>query len=156
MRSSPSRSALKYLLGASALVIFATSAVAIAALAEWVRRATDQLADRVGPAIGGLLTISFGSIAELVLALFVLMRGEASVVQAQIAGSILATSLFGLGLAIIVGGATRERQRFKPERAGLLSSLLILVVIALLLPAVFDLTGRVSGQAEDLALRTRT
>ena len=143
---------LKYLLGASALVIFATSAAAIAALAEWVRRATDQLADRVGPSIGGLLTISFGSIAELVLALFVLMRGEASVVQAQIAGSILATSLFGLGLAIVVGGATRERQRFKPERAGLLSSLLILVVIALLLPEVFDLTGRVSGQAKDLGV----
>lgn len=143
---------LKYLAGASALTVFATSAVAIAALAEWVRRATDHLAARVGPSIGGLLTISFGSIAELVLALFVLLRGDASVVQAQIAGSILATSLFGLGLAIIVGGATRERQRFKPERAGLLSSLLILVVIALLLPAVFDLTGRVSGQAENLGV----
>lgn len=143
---------LKYLVGASALVIFVTSAIAIAALAEWVRRATDQLADRVGSAIGGLLTISFGSIAELVLALFVLMRGQAAVVQAQIAGSILATSLFGLGLAIIVGGATRERQRFKPERAGLLSSLLILVVIALLLPAVFDLAGRVAGNATALAV----
>ena len=144
--------ALKYLFGASALVIFATSAIAVAALAEWVRRATDHIAARVGPAIGGLLTISFGSIAELVLALFVLMRGQASVVQAQIAGSILATSLFGLGLAIIVGGATREKQQFKPERAGLLSSLLILVVIALLLPAVFDLTGRISGQAGRLAV----
>ena len=143
---------LKYLFGASALVIFATSAIAVAALAEWVRRATDHIAARVGPAIGGLLTISFGSIAELVLALFVLIRGQASVVQAQIAGSIVATSLFGLGLAIIVGGATRDKQRFKPERAGLLSSLLILVVIALLLPAVFDLAGRVSGQTERLAV----
>jgi Ca2+/Na+ antiporter len=113
---------------------------------EWVRRATDQLASRVGPAVGGLLTISFGSIAELVLALFVLMRGQTNVVQAQITGSILATSLFALGLAIIVGGSTRDRQHFSPERAGLLSSLLILVVIALLLPAVFDLTGRLSGQ----------
>lgn len=144
--------ALKYLFGASALVVFATSAVAVAALAEWVRRATDQIAARVGPAIGGLLTISFGSIAELVLAVFVLLRGQASVVQAQIAGSILATSLFGLGLAIIVGGATRDRQKFRPERAGLLSSLLILVVIALLLPAVFDLAGRVSGQTDRLAV----
>jgi Ca2+:H+ antiporter len=141
---------LKYVFGASPLVIFATSAFAVAALAEWVRRATDQLANRVGAAVGGLLTISFGSIAELVLAVFVLMRGHAEVVQAQIAGSILATSLFGLGLAIIVGGATRDRQHFKPARAGLLSSLLILVVIALLLPAVFDLTGRLSGQTTAL------
>ena len=122
--------ALKYFFGASAIAIFGTSAIAVAALAEWVRRATDQIAARVGPAIGGLLTVSFGSIAELVLALFVLMRGQASVVQAQIVGSIIGTSLLGLGLAIIVGGATRDRQRFKPERAGLLSSLLILVLIA--------------------------
>ncbi len=80
------------------------------------------------------------------------MRGQANVVQAQITGSILGTSLLGLGLAIIVGGATRERQRFKPERASLLSSLLILVVIALLLPAVFDLTGRLSGRAAALGV----
>ena len=72
----PVSAALKYLVGASPLLVFASSALAIAVLAEWVRRATDQLADRVGPAIGGLLTVSFGSIAELVLALFVLLRGE--------------------------------------------------------------------------------
>lgn len=143
---------LKYVFGAPALMIFATSAIAVATLAEWVRRSTDQLAARIGPALGGLLTISFGSIAEFILALFVLLRGQVNVVQAQITGSILATSLFGLGLAIIIGGATRDRQYFKPERAGLLSSLLVLVVIALLLPAVFDLTGRLSGRAESLAV----
>lgn len=148
----PVSAALKYLVGSSPLLVFASSALAIAVLAEWVRRATDQLADRVGPAIGGLLTVSFGSIAELVLALFVLMRGEVAVVQAQIAGSIMGTSLFGLGLAILVGGATRERQKFSAERAGLLSTLLILVVIALLLPAVFDLSGRMSGQGKTLSI----
>lgn len=104
----------------------------------------------MGPAIGGLLTVSFGSIAELVLALVVLASGETAVVQAQITGSIIGTSLFGLGLAIIVGGATRERQTFNSEKAGLLSTLLILVVIALLLPAVFDYTGRIEGHAPDL------
>jgi Ca2+:H+ antiporter len=144
--------ALKYGFGASPLLVFATSAVAVAILAEWVRRATDQIAARVGPAMGGLLAVSFGSIAELVLAVFVLLRGHASVVQAQIAGSILATSLFGLGLAILIGGLTRARQTFRPERAGLLSSLLILVVIALLLPAVFDLAGHVSGQTARLSV----
>jgi Ca2+:H+ antiporter len=88
------------------------------------------------------LSISLGSIAELILALFVLAQGQADVVHAQITGSIIGTSLLGLGLAIVIGGATRERQTFKRERAGLLSSLLILVVIALLLPAVFDFTAR--------------
>lgn len=144
--------ALKYVLGWGAIWVFVSSAAAVAALAEWIRRSTDQLAGRVGPALGGLLTVSFGSIAELVLGTFVLLRGQVDVVQAQIAGSILGTSLFGLGLAIIVGGATRERQRFEPERAGLLSSLLILVVIALLLPAVFDLTGRTLGNGQQLSV----
>lgn len=141
---------LKYLAGASSLWIFVSSAAAIAILAEWIRRATEQLAERVGPAIGGLLTVSFGSIAELVLALFVLAGGETAVVQAQITGSIIGTSLFGLGLAIIIGGATRERQTFNTKKAGLLSTLLILVVIALLLPAVFDYTGRIESHARDL------
>lgn len=143
---------LRVVFGSSSLLVFAASAVAVAVLAEWARRATDQLADRMGPAVGGLLTVSFGSVAELVLALFVLVRGQREVVQAQLAGSIIGTSLFGLGLAAIVGGATRERQTFKPERAGLLSSLLFLVTIALLLPAMFDLTQRVTGGAARLSI----
>ncbi len=126
----------------SPIWIFVAGIVGIAVLAEWIRAATDQLALHTGPTIGGLLTISLGSLAELVLALFVLGRGETEVVHAQITGSIMGTCLFGLGLAIVIGGLTRERQSFKRERAGLLSSLLILAVIALLLPAVFDYAGR--------------
>ena len=133
---------LKYVVGAPPVWIFATGAVAIAVLADWIRRATEQAAKSLGPAIGGLMTVSFGSIAEIVLALFVLAAGKAEVVKAQITGSILGTSLLGLGLAIVVGTLGREQLRFKRERAGLLSSLLILVVIALLLPAVFDLAQR--------------
>lgn len=106
-------------------------------LADWVRRATEHVASRVGTAIGGLLNISFGSVAELILAIFVLSSGKADVVRAQITGSIIGTSLFGLGLAIVVGSIGREKQEFKRERAGQLSSLFILLVIALLLPAVF-------------------
>ena len=58
---------LKYLIGASPVWIFAAGAVAIAVLADWIRRATEQVAKRLGPAIGGLMTVSFGSIAEIVL-----------------------------------------------------------------------------------------
>jgi Ca2+:H+ antiporter len=143
---------LEYLVGASGLWVFLTGGVAIAVLADWVRRSAEQLAERTGPAIGGLLTVSFGSIAELLLALFVLADGKAEVVKAQITGSIIGTSLFGLGLAILVGGMGREVQRFKRERAGLLSSLLILAVIALLLPAVFDYTDRGIADRQQLGI----
>jgi Ca2+:H+ antiporter len=128
---------LAYVTDASPPWVFLAGAVGVAVLADWVRRSTEQLAAHVGQAVGGLLAISFGSLAEIILAMFVLAHGEATVVRAQITGSIIGTGLLGLGVAIVAGGVGRERQTFKRERAGLLSSLLILAVIALLLPAVF-------------------
>lgn len=121
---------------------FAVAVVAVVPLAEWIRRATDHLARRAGPAIGGLLNVTFGNTAELVIALFVLAAGKADVVKAQLTGSIIGNSLLGLGLAILVGSIGRDKQTFKRERAGQLSSLLILAMIALLLPALFDYTMR--------------
>jgi Ca2+:H+ antiporter len=148
----PIAPALDYLFAASPLWVFATGAAGIAVLAEWIRWSTEQLSRSLGPAVGSLLTVSLGSLAELLLALFVLARGEADVVHGQITGSIMATSLLGLGLAIVVGGVTRDRQRFRRERAGLLSSLLILAVLALLLPALFDYTARSVTGSRDVAL----
>jgi Ca2+:H+ antiporter len=128
--------------GAGPIPVFLTGAAAVAVLADWVRRGTEQLATHAGPAIGGLLNVSFGSVAELILALFVLASGQVAVVQAQITGSILATTLLGLGLAMLVGGIGREKQDFNRPNAGLLSTMMILLMVALLLPAVFDLTER--------------
>jgi Ca2+:H+ antiporter len=130
---------LHYLVQGGAIWVFVTGSIAVAVLADWVRRATEQVAAHVGPSIGGLLSVSFGSVAELLLAFFVLMDSGATVVRAQITGSIIATSLLGLGLAVLAGGLKFENQTFNRERAGLLSSMLILVVVALLLPAIFDL-----------------
>ncbi|MEO6871672.1 MAG: calcium/proton exchanger [Chthoniobacterales bacterium] len=133
---------LHYLLHIGPIWTFGCAVLAIIPLAEWIRRATEQLAHRVGPAVGGLLNVTFGNTAELILALFVLTTGETGVVKGQITGSIIGNSLLGLGLAILVGSWGRERQCFKRERGGLLSSLLILVMIALLVPALFDYTER--------------
>jgi Ca2+:H+ antiporter len=71
--------------------IFALGLAAIAVLADWVRRGTEQVAEHAGAAIGSLLTVSFGNAAELVLALFVLAQARIEVVQAQITGSIIGT-----------------------------------------------------------------
>ena len=143
---------LHYAFGLPPLWVFLAGILGVGVLADWIRAATEQLAQHTGPAVGGLLTISLGSLAELILALFVLAQGEAEVVHAQITGSIIGTSLLGLGLAIVVGSLGRDRQTFKRERAGLLSSLLILAVIALLLPAVFDLVARRGADAGRVAV----
>jgi Ca2+:H+ antiporter len=124
------------------LLVFAASALAIVPLAEWMRRGTEQVAVHAGSAVGGLLNVTFGNAAELILALFVLKTGNIEVVKATITGAIIGNSLVGLGVAILVGSWSRTKQTFKKEHAGLLGSLLILSVIALLVPAIFDYTER--------------
>jgi Ca2+:H+ antiporter len=149
----PASLALEYIFHAPPIWVFAVSVLAIIPLAEWIRRGTEHVAHHAGEAIGGLLNVSFGNMAELILALFVLSAGNVEVVKAQITGSIIGNSLLGLGLAIVVGSIGRERQTFDRQRSGLLSSLLILAVIALLLPALFDYTERgVSNAAHAHAL----
>ena len=132
--------ALKYGFHAAPTWVFISAIIGIVPLAEWIRRATEQMARIAGPAIGGLLNVTFGNVAELILALFVLSAGQADVVKGQITGSIIGNSLLGLGLAIVVGSWSREKQTFKRERAGNLSSMLILATIGLLLPALFSYT----------------
>ena len=144
--------ALRYIFDAPAGWVFVTGAAAIAVLADWLRRATDQLAERTGSTIGGLLNISFGNSAELILALFVLSRSHARIVQAQITGSIIGTTLLFLGISALVGGLGRVRQTFSQASAGLLSTLLFVVVVAILLPAVFDLTERVAAPGINTSL----
>jgi Ca2+:H+ antiporter len=128
--------------GAPPVAVFAGAAAAIVPLADWIRQATEQVAAKAGQAIGGLVNVTFGNAAELIIALFVLSAGKPDVVKATITGSIVSNSLLGLGLAILVGSWGRDKQVFQRERAGLLASLLILSVIALLVPALFDVNER--------------
>jgi Ca2+:H+ antiporter len=132
--------------------VFLSGLVAIAILADWMRRATEQVAERAGSAIGSLLNVTFGNAAELVLALFVLSRAETQVVQAQITGSIIGTTLLFLGVAILFGGVRRPRQTFSKAQVGLLSTLLLLLTVAILLPAFFNMTERMTSPGADLSL----
>lgn len=135
----PASLLLEYVFHAPALVVFGAAIVAVVPLAEWIRRATEQLAYSLGSAIGGLLSVTFGNLAEMLLAIFVLLDGHPDVVKGQITGSILGNGLLGLGLAIVAGSWGRDRQHFNRASAGRLSSLLVLSVIALLMPALFHL-----------------
>jgi len=134
----PASLASAYLTSPESISTFIISTLAVIPLAEWIRRATEHLALRAGAAIGGLLNVSFGNSAELILALFVLAAGKGDVVKAQLTGAIIGNSLLGLGLAIIVGSIGREKQTFNRAHAGQLASVLVLSTIGLTLPALFD------------------
>src|ERR671917_1552980 len=95
---------------ASASLIFITSALGVIPTAALMGRATEELAARSGPGIGGLLNVTFGNAPELIIALFALGAGLHEVVKASIAGSILGNILLVMGAAMLVGGLKPERQ----------------------------------------------
>jgi Ca2+:H+ antiporter len=125
--------------GAGAALIFATSAIGVIPTAALMGKATEELADRVGPGIGGLLNVTFGNFPELLIAFFALREGLHEVVKASIIGSVLGNVLLVMGASMLVGGVTRDRQSFSARAARSQATMLILASAALVMPAVFQL-----------------
>jgi Ca2+:H+ antiporter len=130
---------------ASAGLIFFSAAVGVIPTAALMGRATEEVAARSGPGIGGLLNVTFGNAPELIIALFALEAGLHEVVKASIIGSILGNILLVMGAAMLAGGLTggRKLQRFDRTAANVQSLMLFLAVAAMVLPAIFEL---VEGQ----------
>ena len=127
------------LAGAPATVVFAASALGIVPTAALMGRATEELAARSGPGIGGLLNVTFGNAPELIIALFALGEGLQEVVKASIVGSIIGNILLVLGAAMFAGGLRRDKQTFSRTAASVQTSMLLLAAAALLMPAIFEL-----------------
>jgi Ca2+:H+ antiporter len=128
---------------AGATIIFVVSALAIIPTAALMGRATEELAAKSGPGIGGFLNVTFGNAPELIIALFALNAGLQEVVKASIVGSILGNMLLVLGASMLVGGLKRDKQTFNRTSAGVQTTMLLLAGGALLMPAIFEL---VEGQ----------
>jgi Ca2+:H+ antiporter len=124
---------------ASATLIFAVAALGIIPTAALMGLATEELAARSGPGIGGFLNVTFGNAPEIIIATFALGAGLHEVVKASIAGSILGNILLVLGASMFVGGLRREKQSFNQTAATAQSTMLLLAVAALLMPAIFEL-----------------
>jgi Ca2+:H+ antiporter len=142
------------LLGLPGVVVFVASALSIVPLAGLIGEATEQIAHRVGAGVGGLLNATLGNLPELIIGLFALAAGLHGVVKASISGSLIANVLLVLGLSILMGGWGRERQRFNRIHAGASTSMLFLAVVALVMPAVFDLAVFGSLGPTTLAVET--
>ena len=137
---------------ANPILIFFASALGVVPTAALMGRATEELAHRAGPGIGGLLNVTFGNAPELIIALFALQAGLQEVVKASIIGSILGNLLLVMGAAMLIGGWGRERQKFVAEAASAQATMLLLATVALLLPAMFLLAhGGELPQLEDEA-----
>lgn len=122
---------------ASSLAIFVTACIGVLPLAGLMGTATEQIAERTGPTIGGLLNATFGNAAELIIAIVALRAGLVDLVKASITGSILGNLLLILGLALIAGGVKSPILRFNRTNAGMGSAMLALAVVGLIFPALF-------------------
>src|SRR5437588_8668168 len=133
-------SIILYLLHLSPLLIFAATALAIAPMAGVLGESTSSLAAYAGPTAGGLLNASLGNATEFIIALFALHDGHIRVVKASLSGSIIGNLLLVLGLSIVVGGAKKDFLRFSRTTTSMHSTMLMIAVAALVMPAVFNLT----------------
>ncbi|HWT91307.1 MAG TPA: calcium/proton exchanger [Solirubrobacterales bacterium] len=138
---------------ASATVIFAAAALGIIPTAALMGRATEELAAKSGPGIGGFLNVTFGNAPELIIAMFALSQGLQEVVKASVVGSILGNMLLVLGASMLAGGLRRDKQTFNRTSAGVQTTMLMLAAAALVMPAIFELvegTGLPAPGAESV------
>jgi len=124
---------------AEPVLVFSAAALGVIPTAAVMGEATEHLAARSGPGIGGLLNVTFGNAPELIIALFALKEGLQEVVKASIVGSIIGNILLVLGAAMLVGGLKRDKQTFSATAANAQSAMLLLALAALVLPALFQL-----------------
>jgi Ca2+:H+ antiporter len=124
---------------AGPVVVFGAAAVGVIPCAAVMGEATEAIAARTGPGIGGLLNVTFGNAPELIIAFFALIEGLQEVVKASIVGSIIGNILLVMGAAMLVGGLPRDKQSFSQTAANAQCAMLFLALAALILPAIFQL-----------------
>ncbi len=131
---------------------FAAATLALAGLAWVVSFATEQLGERFGPGVTGMMQSTLGNLPELFVVIFALQKGELVVAQTAIIGSVLANALLVLGLVIVVGarrapdGLMRFSKRLPRDTATLLQvTVFIIVLLGLSLAAHDPASHHVQG-----------
>jgi Ca2+:H+ antiporter len=124
---------------ADPVLVFGAAALGVIPCAAVMGEATEAIAAKSGPGIGGLMNVTFGNAPELIIAFFALLEGLQEVVKASIVGSIIGNILLVMGAAMVVGGWKRDKQTFSHTAANAQSGMLLLALAALILPAVFQL-----------------
>jgi Ca2+:H+ antiporter len=133
---------------------FAAAAVAIVPLAAQLGRTTERFAEKTGIAMGGLLNVTFGNAAEMVIGLTALRNGLGDVVKASIAGAVVGNLLLVLGGALLAGGLRHPTQTFNAAAARSRTTMLLLAATALIAPAAYHyLAGyHATGSERDFSL----
>ena len=138
---------------------FVFSLLAIMPLAFLMGRATEEIALYTSESLGGLLNATFGNAAEMIIAILAIYTASKAasgsdteslmvgLVQASLIGSILGNILLVMGLAFLWGGINFPEQKFSETQVSSNGSLMLLAMIVLIIPTVFNSTvGGVEGE----------
>ena len=136
------------------IIVFVTSAIAIVPIAGVLGEATEALAEKTGPQVGGLLNASLGNAAELIITLVAISAGKLELVKASIIGSILGNLLVVLGFSLLLGGIKNGVQHFDRDRVSIDATLAVLAAIVLGVPSLFNELIGDSQKVEWLSLST--
>lgn len=126
------------LLAPNPQVVFVIAFLALIPMANLLSEATEVLATRTGPRIGGLLNATLGTLTELIIMFALLRSGQTELLKASIVGSILISLLLTVGTAMLFGGVRNGMQRFDQQSVGLAATTMILAVVGLLVPTIFS------------------
>jgi Ca2+:H+ antiporter len=114
---------------------FAIATLALAGLAWLMSFATEQLGERFGSALTGMMQSTLGNLPELFVVIFALQKGDLVVAQTAIIGSIFANAMLVLGLVIVVGarrapdGVMRFSHRLPRDTTTLLLVAVFIIVL---------------------------
>jgi Ca2+:H+ antiporter len=123
---------------APAPLVFLLAGLALIPLASLIVHATEEIAARTGPAIGGLLNATFGNLPELIISVVALRAGLLEMVRASLIGALLANLLLAMGVAFILGGRKRHVQEYNPAAARTYGSIMLLAALSMVIPASFN------------------
>ena len=140
--------------GVEGQAVFVVAAVAVAGLAWALGEATEQAGASAGPRVSALLNASFGNLPELVILVLAIDAGLSDIARASIIGSVIGNMLLILGLALLLGGWRHGIQRFNERMANTNASMLILAVVGLGVPTLFQALAHDASAVKDLSLWT--
>ena len=125
-------------LGWGEIWVFVLSAIGVIPMAGYIGEATEVLAPRTGPRVGGLLNATLGNAAELIITIVAIREGLLELVKASITGSILGNILLVMGMSMLFGGIKNGAQFFNRRQTSNNAILLVLSVVALLIPSLLS------------------
>mmetsp|Transcript_16306 Transcript_16306/g.31636 ORF Transcript_16306/g.31636 Transcript_16306/m.31636 type:complete len:659 (-) Transcript_16306:515-2491(-) len=131
---------LASVLGWGDQAVFLFNFFAILPLAQLLGDFTEEVALYTNDTIGGLLNATLGNATELIISIFAIRKGLLRVVQVSLLGSVLSNELLVTGCCFLFGGFYHSEQHFNTHIAAIDSSLLLMAVLGLTIPAAFSST----------------